>query len=92
MDTIIASLPIVAPSLILLLIILAVGCYFAIKVNRLSVILLAVSIIGAVASLIEGVRFLERHNNLPIAGAIMIAAGLGVIVSIGIALRSSEKI
>ena len=76
---------------ILALIIAAVAVYFLLKVNKLSQAIIAASCVGAVMCIVEGVNLLDRnHETLPIAGAILIAAGLGVFVSVGLGMRSSE--
>ena len=66
--------------------------YMAFKINKLSQVLLCVSCVGAIMCIMEGVRLLDRgHEFLPIAGAILIATGLGVMVTIGVTLRSTES-
>ncbi|MFK7911793.1 MAG: hypothetical protein AB8F34_14500 [Akkermansiaceae bacterium] len=62
-----------------------------IKYKKLKQALFALSLIGSIACLVEGAELLSRHYETPsVAGAILIATGLGVMVSIGIALQKPE--
>jgi hypothetical protein len=67
---------------------LVLGLCWVIKNRRYSEALLTVAVVGGAISMIWGMALVG--DNIPdkwLAGAIMLAAGLGVLASIGLGLR-----
>ncbi|YCM42142.1 hypothetical protein V2O64_12600 [Verrucomicrobiaceae bacterium 227] len=76
---------------IVILVLATIAGYRLFKMNKLSQGLLILSSVGAILCVIEGANLMGGGNqNRSVAGAILIAAGLGVMVSIGLALRNTE--
>lgn len=62
------------------------------KNQKYSQSLLAISVIGALISFIWGMCLVGDYAHEGwIAGAIMMSAGLGILTSVGLALRSTDS-
>lgn len=90
--TTIAAVSIGAPLLFLLVLLFGFGVYWVIVRRKYSEALLAVAVVGGAISLIWGMVLVGDDNpDGWLVGAIMLAAGLGVITSIGLALRKQDS-
>ena len=90
--TTIAAAPIGPPLLFLLVLLFGFGVCWVIVRRKYSEALLAVAVVGGAISLIWGMVLVGENNpDGWLAGAIMLAAGLGVTTSIGLALRKQDS-
>lgn len=77
---------------LLLLLLFGFGVYWVIKYKKYSEALLSVAVVGGVISLIWGMALVEDNDPEGwLVGSIMLTAGLGVVTSIGIALRKQDS-